>query len=112
MNTLWIETPTEGRWLADDAPLVSAHDRGLAYGDGLFETVRVLTGAPLFLVRHLQRLAAGLERLAFPKVRWAEADLRARCEQAIAKNSVDEGVLKITVTRGAGLRRPPRRGPR
>jgi branched-chain amino acid aminotransferase len=104
MNTLWIETLTEGRWLADDAPLVGANDRGFAYGDGLFETVRVLMGAPLFLARHLQRLRAGLERLKFPALWREDAELRERCGQAISKNAVDEGVLKITVTRGAGPR--------
>jgi len=32
---------------------VSAADRGLAYGDGLFETVRVIDGRPILLDLHL-----------------------------------------------------------
>jgi 4-amino-4-deoxychorismate lyase len=82
-----------------------ATDRGLAYGDGLFETIRIHRGKPLFLDLHLQRLALGCERLgiatAIPQWRqWLE---RALQEAAPAC------VLKLIVTRGSGGRgyRPP-----
>ena len=94
-----------GHWQADDAPAISADDRGLAYGDGLFETVRVCESTPLFLSRHLRRLLNGLEQLAFVPVPWEAAKLEQRCQQAIAHNAIDDGVLKIVVTRG-----PSRRG--
>src|SRR3546814_5909936 len=42
------------------------HDRGLAYGDGLFETIRVAGGQARLVERHLQRLQDGCERLAIP----------------------------------------------
>ncbi|POZ99263.1 aminodeoxychorismate lyase, partial [Pseudomonas sp. MWU12-2312b] len=42
---------------------LSLKDRGLAYGDGLFETIAVKAGKPLLLERHLQRLAEGCRRL-------------------------------------------------
>jgi 4-amino-4-deoxychorismate lyase len=38
-------------------------DRGLQYGDGLFETMLVRAGQPRFLEAHLQRLTLGLARL-------------------------------------------------
>ena len=41
-------------------------DRGLHYGDGLFETIACLDGQPRLLDRHLERLAAGCERLGLP----------------------------------------------
>ena len=45
---------------------VSALDRGLAYGDGLFESIRFEgERAPLWL-RHMQRLAEGCRRLRMP----------------------------------------------
>lgn len=82
-----------------------ATDRGLAYGDGLFETIRIHRGTPLFLDLHLQRLALGCERLgivpAIPQWRqWLE---RALLDAAPAS------VLKLIVTRGSGGRgyRPP-----
>ncbi|MEQ4602693.1 MAG: aminodeoxychorismate lyase, partial [Pseudomonas amygdali] len=41
------------------ADALSLKDRGLAYGDGLFETIVVKAGQPLLLERHLQRLENG-----------------------------------------------------
>lgn len=41
------------------ADALSLKDRGLAYGDGLFETIAVHDGFPVLLDRHLVRLAKG-----------------------------------------------------
>ncbi|EEB76766.1 hypothetical protein GPB2148_572 [marine gamma proteobacterium HTCC2148] len=41
-------------------------DRGLDFGDGLFETLLVRQGVPLFLPLHMERLAAGVDLLSFP----------------------------------------------
>ena len=45
---------------------VSLLDRGLHYGDGLFETIACVAGRPRFLDLHLERLASGCARLAIP----------------------------------------------
>jgi 4-amino-4-deoxychorismate lyase len=47
---------------------VSAADRGLQYGDGLFETIVVAGGQPRFWQGHIDRLKAGCEQLGFPVV--------------------------------------------
>ncbi|MDD9819121.1 MAG: aminodeoxychorismate lyase [Gammaproteobacteria bacterium] len=82
-----------------------ARDRGLHYGDGLFETFAVRAGKPLCWERHMRRLARGGRRLrlAVPdaELLWREAlRLCAGAERA---------VLKLILTRGAGQRgyRPP-----
>ncbi|KZC21919.1 4-amino-4-deoxychorismate lyase [Rhodanobacter thiooxydans] len=79
---------------------VSALDRGLAYGDGLFESIRLIgTIAPLWS-RHMRRLAEGCARLYIPAPDpaqlWREA-LEVSCGMAAS-------VLRITVTRGIGER--------
>ncbi len=75
-------------------------DRGLQYGDGLFETMRVRRGAVRLLGLHLERLYAGCARLDLrPPPR---ARLRRELERAAAQ--ADEAVLKLIVTRGAGSR--------
>ncbi|MFK2876564.1 aminodeoxychorismate lyase [Rhodanobacter hydrolyticus] len=79
---------------------VAALDRGLLYGDGLFETIRFVGGnAPLW-ARHMQRLAHGCERLRLPApdpvLLWREA-------LAVTQGIVD-AVLRITLTRGIGAR--------
>jgi 4-amino-4-deoxychorismate lyase len=81
------------------ATLLSVRDRGLAYGDGLFETIAVSRGAPCLLDRHLARLAEGCARLSVP------LDLMlVRAELLAFSNELGDGVAKLIVTRGDGLR--------
>lgn len=49
--------------------LASLKDRGLAYGDGLFETLAVKVGTPLLLELHMQRLALGCSRWRLLRIR-------------------------------------------
>ena len=79
--------------------LASLKDRGLAYGDGLFETLVVKAGQPLLLDLHLQRLAQGCSRLAIV----ADHSL-IRNELLTYAQAMGEGVLKLIVTRGDSLR--------
>lgn len=77
------------------------NDRGLAYGDGLFETVRVAAGGRLPLwPRHRARLLAGARRLGIP---LDEAALERCLADALAGHD-SAGVLKLTLTRGPGGR--------
>lgn len=41
-------------------------DRGLQYGDGLFETIEIENSRPVFFDLHLRRLEAGCLRLGLP----------------------------------------------
>ncbi|KAA0944634.1 aminodeoxychorismate lyase [Pseudomonas sp. ANT_H14] len=81
---------------ADTVPL---KDRGLAYGDGLFETIAVKAGRPVLLDRHLQRLAEGCRRLAIV----ADQDL-IRSELLSYAAALGDGVLKLILTRGDSQR--------
>jgi 4-amino-4-deoxychorismate lyase len=79
---------------------VSVLDRGLAYGDGLFETFRVKQGRPCLWQEHMERLQKGCNRLAIPL-----PDLQVLENEAIKLCSeVSDGVLKLILTRGAGGR--------
>ena len=79
--------------------LASLKDRGLAYGDGLFETIAVKAGTPLLLELHLQRLAQGCSRLAIV----ADQAL-IRSELLAYAQTMGEGVLKLILTRGDSQR--------
>lgn len=75
-------------------------DRALSYGDGLFETVRLYQGRPIFLTKHLMRLQLGCERLGIE----CQMDLLQK-EIAQLENQFNAfGVLKIIVSRGSGGR--------
>jgi 4-amino-4-deoxychorismate lyase len=81
------------------ADALSLKDRGLAYGDGLFETIAVHGGRPVLLERHLARLGDGCKRLAIA----ADIEL-IRSELLAYAAALGEGVLKLILTRGDGLR--------
>ncbi len=79
---------------------VSVLERGLHYGDGLFETIACLHGRPRFLDLHLKRLAAGCARLGLP------ADLAAVAREVRELAAPAAGaVIKVLVTRGAAIAR-------
>lgn len=82
------------------ADQISAQDRGLHYGDGLFETIAVKNGAPLLWDRHMLRLGLGCNRLSIEPP--DSVLLRAETEQICA--DTERAVLKIIITRGAGVR--------
>ena len=75
-------------------------NRGLNYGDGLFETMRIHRGALPLWPRHLARLREGAARLgiALPDAGF----IAARIAEVAA--GVDAGVLKLLLTRGDGGR--------
>ncbi|SEP71341.1 4-amino-4-deoxychorismate lyase [Ectothiorhodospira magna] len=80
-------------------------DRGLQYGDGLFETLRIQGGRVCHWPLHLERLQEGCQRLGI--VMPQRALLEAEASQVAAH--YPDGVLKLVVTRGSGPRgyRPP-----
>lgn len=79
---------------------IAASDRGLAYGDGLFETIACVNGRLQFFNEHLQRLNNGCQRLSIPLVSESQwlADIR---QLAIGKKAA---VIKLIITRGSGGR--------
>ncbi|MFS8137527.1 MAG: aminodeoxychorismate lyase, partial [Thermomonas sp.] len=79
---------------------VPADDRGLAYGDGLFETMRVHAGSVPLWSRHYERLHRGAQRLTLPMPRMSIVE--AQIDELI--HGCDAGVLKLLATRGAGGR--------
>jgi 4-amino-4-deoxychorismate lyase len=80
--------------------LIHAADRGLNYGDGAFETMRVRRRGIRLLDYHLERLTATCRRLALPAP--ASTRLRDELKRIAARKS--EAVLKLLVTRGIGAR--------
>ncbi len=82
------------------ADLVSAQDRGLAYGDGLFESIRLVNAAAPLWDRHMQRLSESCVRLHMPS-----PDRAQLWREALAvSRDMPQCVVRITWTRGIGER--------
>lgn len=90
-----------GLWRGGERlPVLDPADRGLAYGDGLFETLRACHGQLPWWPRHRARLAAGAARLGLPLP--DEAVLEQALAEGLAR--APEGVIKLVLTRGSGGR--------
>lgn len=77
--------------------MVSAFDRGVLYGESLFETLKVVRGAPCLWERHRDRLAAGCAELGIPlDLPGLEDGVRRLLEHT----RVERGVLRVQVTGG------------
>jgi len=74
-------------------------DRGLAYGDGLFETMRVRDGDVPWWDRHWARLRHGAERLHMPLPQREQ--VREQASELLGRG---DAVLRLQVTRGSGGR--------
>jgi len=84
---------------------VSVFDHGFLYGDGVFETIRVYNRHPLWLDRHLARLARSCVqiRLPVPEKPWP-----ALIQRVIDKNRLDHALIRLTISRGLRLPDAPR----
>jgi len=80
--------------------MLDCRDRGLAYGDGVFETMRVRAGQVRLLDSHLDRLYLGCRTLKI------EAPKRLILSRELARLAGPrrEAVLKLIITRGNGTR--------
>lgn len=79
---------------------LSVADRGLAFGDGLFETMRFVAGRAPLLEYHFDRLELGCRVLAIPLTR---SQLQASFAQFVAAISeAPASILKLIITRGVG----------
>ncbi|MCK4738920.1 MAG: aminotransferase class IV [Deltaproteobacteria bacterium] len=89
-----------GKFIDAKEPAISVFDRGLLYGDGLFETIRSYNGRPFMLKGHLERLSRGASFLGIPasKIRGLEGKVKKLIEiNGLTKKS---GRIRITLTRG------------
>lgn len=91
-----------GRFLPDHEAVVSVFDRCFLYGDGIFEGIAVWEGAPFRLQSHLNRMNAGLAYLCISNP-YDDESWISLVEQTIAENRMEDGYLRIQVSRGEGI---------
>lgn len=75
-------------------------DRGLTLADGVFDTMLVLAGRPVFPDYHLDRLMRACETL---RIEVERATVAAAMRDLAAAGEGD-AIIRVTVTRGAGAR--------
>ena len=92
-----------GQFMPEAQAVVPINDRGLMYGDGLFETMRIVGGRPFRLAQHLERMVRGAEFLQI-KLPHTPKELQRFTDQLIEQNQMPEAILRVMLTRGPGPR--------
>jgi len=78
-------------------------DRGLLYGDGLFETMLACQGTIFRLKAHLDRLEAGAQILRI-KLPLSQQQLRKAVQTTVNQSHLQSAYVRLTLTRGVGGR--------
>jgi len=90
----------DGRFVRADRARVSVFDRGLLYGDGLFETMRAYRGCVFALDEHLSRLrqSADVLGIALPQRDW-----RGTLVELLRRNGLGakDAWVRLNLTRGS-----------
>jgi branched-chain amino acid aminotransferase group I len=89
-----------GKFVNHEKATVSAADRGLLYGDGVFDTLRAYKGKVFKFREHLDRLTLGahIVQIKLPP----EKPLEKAVYDLLKKNKLKEAYIRITLTRGTG----------
>lgn len=93
-----------GKFLPADSPVLQVDNRAFMYGDGLFETIRVVDGKPCFFENHFLRLTEGMRalKIEIPES-FTQERLLENCRLLLEKNGYDKGCrMRLTVFRNPG----------
>ena len=89
----------DGELVSADEASVAVNDRGFMYGDAAFETLRAYGGDLFRWEDHAERLANTCETLELDHG-LADEDLRARIDETLAANDLEEAYVRLSITRG------------
>jgi branched-chain amino acid aminotransferase len=98
-----------GNFLPADNVTISPFNRGLLYGDGVFETLRAYRGHVFRLEQHLHRMHEGLQILEIES-RWVANDIERAIYEIIKLNNLSDASLRISAFRGDGEGPEPPKG--
>src|SRR5674476_347859 len=94
-----------GELIAPEKATLPATDRALTHGLGLYETLKLVGGIPVFFEEHVARLDLGLEELGLERPFPREEMAGQICRLSDASGVVD-GACRVLVTAGAEGGRP------
>lgn len=92
-----------GKFIPEEQATISVFDRAFLYGDGLFETMRVVNGRPFRWWEHMERLRKGGDFLGI-KIPFSCKSLEKVAAELIEQNKMPDALMRLTVSRGVGLR--------
>ena len=99
MRTCWLN----GTFLPEDQAHLSIFDRGVLFGDGVYEVAAVVNGRLLDADRHLVRLARSQGEIGLPAP-YSAAEWLEVMQTLATTNGIEEGLVYLQVTRGPAER--------
>src|SRR5579872_384075 len=90
-----------GRLVDKEQAVVSVHDHGFLYGDGVFEGIRVYAGKVFRLHEHIERLYESARHILL-EIPWSPQKMVEEVQRTVEANQKKEGYIRLVVTRGAG----------
>lgn len=94
---VWID----GKLYRRDEAKISVFDHGLLYGDGVFEGIRIYNGKIFLCEEHFTRLYEGAHYINL-EIPYSKNDLIAATEATVKANGLENGYVRLIVTRGKG----------
>ena len=93
-----------GRFFADDENVLPKDDRSYRYGDGLFETMKLINGNISLRDYHFERLFSGLSVLKFNiPVLFTKQKIEKEIKELSKKNECERSArIRLSVSRGNG----------
>ncbi len=93
-----------GHFVEEKTPVIRADNRAFRYGDGLFETMKVVVGSIRLRDLHFDRLFKGMEKLEITLQGFINADLfEEQIFKTILKNRISGPArVRLTIFRGDG----------
>ncbi len=92
-----------GKIFAKNENIISQQNRGLRYGDGIFETIKLKNGNLILSDEHFARLWKGMQLLKFeiPKL-FSPEKLETEILELTTKNKLSTARVRLTIIRGDG----------
>lgn len=102
MEKLFVNN--NGTLLENEGPTLEAANRGHLYGDGLFESIRIINGQVVNLDIHITRLKEGMTvlKMRIPQF-FTAAFFKEKINELINKSSISQGgKVRLSVDRSRG----------
>ena len=94
----------DGRIVPFAEARVPIEDRGLQFGESLYEVIAITAGAPRYLDAHAERLRAGALALGIAGGSPSNEDFGSLAERLVAEEGLVEGLLIAQLTGGSAAR--------
>jgi D-alanine transaminase len=92
-----------GRFTTTDERVLGVEDRGVQFGDSVYEVFKFLRRRPVLMLDHFRRMERGLGEIEIRNP-WNESGFTRTVDELLERTAFDEGIVYVQVTRGEGER--------